>query len=105
MNRRELDAMEIVGTPDLALWDMGSKPPRMIVPPGVIDPAYFNVLRSVSVAHSSLKTTADTLERLIEAAEMAGLDSFVPAIMACGTSISVARRIACDGIEAIRNRD
>ena len=104
MTRDELDGLNIVGTPDFALWDMAANPPRMIVAPGAIDPAYFYVLRSVSIAHIALKAQNDVLERLIEAAESVGLDSFVPAIMAAGSSIAVARQVACDGIEAVQER-
>lgn len=101
MNRDELDKLQIVGTADLALWDMGQTPPRMIVAPGAIDPAYFNVLRAVSVAHVALKATLDTLDALSQAADEAGLANFAPAIDACATNAVLARRVACEGVEAV----
>ena len=102
MTGDELDKLNICGTPDGALWDMQNPDaPRLIVAPGSIDPEYFNVLRSVSVAHVALKAQLYSLDALVIAAEEAGLDHFVPAIMACTSAVHVARRVALDGIEAI----
>lgn len=108
MNREELDAVNLVGSLEGGIWDYGCTPPRLVVAPGATDPRYFNLLRGASIAHVALKTVETTLEQLAQMCEQTGLDAFVPAVMEAGTSVTIARRIACEGIEAVsaeRNRE
>lgn len=100
----ELDAVVIVGTPDGALYDIGGDAARLIVAPGSIDPAYFNLLRSVSLAHVALRAQIEVVERITQCLEECGLDAFVPAIMSGATAANAARTIAVEGIEVVHAR-
>lgn len=110
MSPDELDRINIVGIRG-GLYDMSDpNKPVCVAAPGAIAPAYFDLLRSVAIAHIAIKSNLDTLDRLVQLAEQLGLDEFVSAIDACTASSALARRIACEGVENVqaqvgRNRD